>query len=435
MPPRRCLPRAEIDENSRVAPASRRSSGVSARRTSGTGANAVTISDSGAITLRALAVLVPHRAHATSSPCRPGSRCRARGTARCRRRARRRRAARPRPGDRRRPSSWRRACTSRQRVDRRRGEVGERLADGHARRGRRVEQRERRALAHRHRLAGVAVVARGGDRRVGDRHLPRARPSDRARPGPPTVRSPMVIRKVLSATVGSRSTRATASPSSTCARSKRVRLRRRARDVARICGGLPSSTSSGMSIGVFAEVRVVDAQPAVVGGACRAPRTGSARARTAPRSARALGRDGRARSAPAPRCTRSRAATCPARRWAPRAARSARRARSRAPARAARCDSPPAPTSWIDAIGLSSPSAQQRSITSWQRRSISALSRCTEAKSRSSLDAPEASDEAAPPPRPISIAGPPSTMSGAPAGDALLLHVLARGCCRGRPRS
>jgi hypothetical protein len=69
-------------------------------------------------------------------------------------------------------------------------------------------------------------------------------------------------------------------------------------------------------------------------------------------------------------------------------------------------------------IGLSSPSAQQRSMTSWQRRSISALPRCTEAKSRSACSRPSAIDEAAPPPRPISIAGPPSTTSArAPTGS------------------
>ena len=53
-------------------------------------------------------------------------------------------------------------------------------------------------------------------------------------------------------------------------------------------------------------------------------------------------------------------------------------------------DRPPAPTSWTDRIGLSSPSATQRSITSWQRRSISGLSRCTLAKSRASLLSPDA---------------------------------------------
>ena len=63
-------------------------------------------------------------------------------------------------------------------------------------------------------------------------------------------------------------------------------------------------------------------------------------------------------------------------------------------------------------------------MTSWQRRCISALSRCTDAKSRSSCDAPDASDDAAPPPRPISIAGPPSTTIGAPGRDLALLDVL-----------
>ncbi|MCY1181635.1 hypothetical protein D9M73_221490 [compost metagenome] len=74
-------------------------------------------------------------------------------------------------------------------------------------------------------------------------------------------------------------------------------------------------------------------------------------------------------------------------------------------------DRPPAPTSWKNLIGLSVPMATQRSITSWQRRSISGLSRCTLAKSRSSALSPEATDDAAPPPKPISIAGPPSTIS------------------------
>src|SRR3546814_1274147 len=64
----------------------------------------------------------------------------------------------------------------------------------------------------------------------------------------------------------------------------------------------------------------------------------------------------------------------------------------------------------MERIGLAAPSAQQASTTSWQRRSSSGLARCTEAKSSSALDAPVAIDDAAPPPRPISIAGPPSTI-------------------------
>ena len=89
-------------------------------------------------------------------------------------------------------------------------------------------------------------------------------------------------------------------------------------------------------------------------------------------------------------------------------------------------DSPPAPTSWIDRIGVASPSALQASITSWQRRWISALSRWTEAKSRSSAEAPWAIDDAAPPPRPMSRAGPPSTTSGAPATTSALSTWAAR---------
>src|SRR5207253_510880 len=77
---------------------------------------------------------------------------------------------------------------------------------------------------------------------------------------------------------------------------------------------------------------------------------------------------------------------------------------------------PPAPTSWMSAIGLSSPAAQQRSITSCARRCISALPRCTEAKSRSALELPLPTEEAAPPPSPMSMAGQPSTTSFAPQG-------------------
>ena len=71
-------------------------------------------------------------------------------------------------------------------------------------------------------------------------------------------------------------------------------------------------------------------------------------------------------------------------------------------------DKPPAPTSWINSIKLLS-CEEQTLITSWQRLSISALSLCTDAKSRSSSLSPEETDDAAPPPRPISIAGPPRT--------------------------
>ncbi len=79
-------------------------------------------------------------------------------------------------------------------------------------------------------------------------------------------------------------------------------------------------------------------------------------------------------------------ATCPARRSGSRRSSKRRPAPLSWTSSGSALDRPPAPTSWMETMGLSSPSAQQRSMTSWQRRCISALSRCTEAKSRSSRE-------------------------------------------------
>ena len=54
-----------------------------------------------------------------------------------------------------------------------RGDIGDRLGDRHASRRRRIDQRERRALADRHRFAGVTFEIHERDRDVRDRHLPR----------------------------------------------------------------------------------------------------------------------------------------------------------------------------------------------------------------------------------------------------------------------
>ncbi|MEZ4367212.1 MAG: hypothetical protein R2939_13150 [Kofleriaceae bacterium] len=75
---------------------------------------------------------------------------------------------------------------------------------------------------------------------------------------------------------------------------------------------------------------------------------------------------------------------------------------------------------------MASPSALQRSMTSWQRRCISALSRCTDWKSSSLAWLPAVTDDAAPPPRPMSMAGPPSTTSGAPGATAALCTCPGR---------
>lgn len=61
-------------------------------------------------------------------------------------------------------------------------------------------------------------------------------------------------------------------------------------------------------------------------------------------------------------------------------------------------------------MGLFSPRDVHASMTIWHLLSISGFSRWTEAKSSSADDAPDVMDEAAPPPRPMSIPGPPSTM-------------------------
>ena len=74
-------------------------------------------------------------------------------------------------------------------------------------------------------------------------------------------------------------------------------------------------------------------------------------------------------------------------------------------------DSPPAPTSCIETIGLFLPNAQQALITSWARRSISGLPRWTESKSKSAVFVPVATELPVAPPIPIRIPGPPSWIS------------------------
>ena len=89
-------------------------------------------------------------------------------------------------------------------------------------------------------------------------------------------------------------------------------------------------------------------------------------------------------------------------------------------------DKPPAPISCIETIGVSLPSELQWLMTSWQRRSISGFSRCTEAKSKSSEPDPEACEEAAPPPKPMSIAGPPKIIIKEPGGITCLSINMGR---------
>ncbi len=119
------------------------------------------------------AAVAPRRAHRHRVLADRNRQSDARRTARARPRAPCRTARRPRPDVRPRAIQFAESLTSRDVADAGRGDVGDRLGDRHAARRRRVDQRERRALADRHRLAGVAreIHERHGD--VGDRHLPR----------------------------------------------------------------------------------------------------------------------------------------------------------------------------------------------------------------------------------------------------------------------
>src|SRR3569623_1361588 len=86
---------------------------------------------------------------------------------------------------------------------------------------------------------------------------------------------------------------------------------------------------------------------------------------------------------------------------------------------------PPAPTSWMERMGFLSLSCQQRTITSWQRRSISGMPRCTEAKSRSSALAPLATAEAGDAQAGHREAGEPRLGLGAAAGRAFVPDLAA----------
>ena len=240
---------------------------------------------------------------------------------------------------------------------------------------------------------------------------------------PPTVRSPIVTRNVLSATAGSCSTRYAASSSVDRRRDRAAAAcARRARTSRVILGGLPRMHVERHVDRAVAEVRV--ARPRAGLRRSRVPTTANgqrSRSHIARERGRASPARSRARSAPAPRCTRSRAATCPA-------LRDGTARRSNVPPAPPPCtssgsafDRPPAPTSWIDRIGLrvARAASSGRSLPARGARSR----RCRAAPNRSRgrpAFAPVAIDDAAPPPMPISMPGPPSWMSSAPAGSGCL---------------
>ncbi len=189
-------------------------------------------------------------------------------------------------------------------------------------------------------------------------------------------------------------------------------------------GGLPSSTSSGMSTGRFGEERVLDHQLVV----------GARLAHDRERAALALAEA--AEILHAARVDREHVALLrlvgpDLRGVMPGSSLGTLRRSNAAPTppvcaiSGSAFESPPAPTSWIERMGLRSPICQQASITSWQRRCISGLARCTESKSSASVLLPEAMDEAAPPPSPMRKPGPPSWMKSAPAASGFLCVCAA----------
>ena len=268
--------------------------------------------------------------------------------------------------------------------DRRRRDVGDRLADRHATRRRRVDQRERRALAHRHRLARVAVDSPSASPRqsaTGTCHGPtigsRAhQPADRA-----------IADRDQEGLVGDRGQlqHAPALPRrGRCRRIGTVQFRSTCATSRVIFGGLPRSTARSMSTGSCRRaLSPTTRRSSAVAVAEHGERTALARADRR-EERRALRARSRARSAPALRCTRSRAATCPApRSGIARRSSVAARAARHAPARAAR---------WTGRRrrrrGSTGSDCARRAASSGRSppargAAISALSRCTESKSRS----------------------------------------------------
>ena len=223
---------------------------------------------------------------------------------------------------------------------------------------------------------------------------------------PPTVRSPMVTRNVLSATAGNCSTRNTASLTVIPVKSSGGNRRATCATLRVIFGALPRITSRGISTGLLPKCgSATTSRPSALPW----PTTAMGQRSRAHRASNSGNDSGRIAST-----YRSCASLHQISRGDIPGASVGNARRSKVPPTPPPCtssgsafDRPPAPTSCSERIGLRSPICQQRSITSCARRSISALLRWTESKSRSAVFAPVAMDEAAPPPMPISNPGPP----------------------------
>ena len=264
------------------------------------------------------------------------------------------------------------------------GDVRDRFADRHAT-GRRAHRSARAACARpspspRRR----SRRSRAASRRRRQPAPARTRPSDRAR----TARRPCDRRS--SRGTSCRQRRATAardtaaSRTLTSCRSSRGSVRRTRVTSRDILGGLPRITSSGTSTG---ELRKCASSTTSVPFASRMSDDRKRAALAFADRGKALeiaGCDARARNAPAPRCTRFRAASCPVPRTGSRAA-SNRAADTAAVDQLGQRVRQAAGADIVnrqDRIGVAATASSGRSLPARAAR-ISALPRCTESKSRS----------------------------------------------------
>ena len=236
---------------------------------------------------------------------------------------------------------------------------------------------------------------------------------------PPTVRSPMVIRKFFAATAGRRNTRYALSFKSYWAAENACAGCFCVSSVRVVLGGLPSSTFSGKSTGLLpnSSSRTCKRPSSVaVPTTANGQRSRSQMARNLSKSSGRMDNTYRSCDSLHQICSGdmpcSSSGTARSSKMAPRPASFTSSGKA--------LDRPPAPTSWMAIIGLLLPSCQQRSMTSCARRSISGLPRCTELKSKSALLLPVSIDEAAPPPKPMSMPLPPSWINSAPSGISCL---------------
>ena len=192
--------------------------------------------------------------------------------------------------------------------------IGDRLAHGQSARCRRIEHGHRRAFSHGHGLAAIIVIAVQRYRHIGNRNLPR--PHHLVAADQPAHGA--IADGDQEGLVGNRGQTQQSfegiGDGRALGRKTGDNLGSRLRTSRIMRGGLPSSTSMRHVHRRAMQQRIVDQQPpspVISPTTAKGQRSRSHSAANARRSREAA----RARSAPAPRCTRSPSATVPTRRW------------------------------------------------------------------------------------------------------------------------